>query len=181
MGALVARFPAPWPSGGLPRLGAILLSVVLVMPFFVGGYATAHVVSRRWYIDDYPVLGAALIENVEPGDSLAVVQLYNEVGVAGGVARAVSDGDYVAELQQQLVEGDQPEYGLRQVLTTQPFRTVPSAGAVHGRRVWMVYTRGAVEDEELADVFWRAFDCAAAEPQMVGSYGILRLAAAPCH
>ena len=138
------------------------------------------VVTRPWYIDDFPGLGKALAGTARPGDVLAVVQLHNEVGVASGLARIIGDDGYTAELQGQLVTGGQPRLGLRRIVSLDPVRTEPIDGVPPTGAVWVVYTRGAISAEEFDQTSRAALGCTASDLADVGAFGILRLASGGC-
>lgn len=139
---------------------------------------TTTVLAMPWRVDDYPALATAIEDEVRPGDTLVVVQLYQEVGVASGLARAIDDDGYVELLQERLAAGTQPEIDVRVAAATDPIRTTAAAGTGGSGSWWVVWTRNAVTDDDLAVL----------EPQIgcrprtadVESYGILRLARLVC-
>ncbi len=182
LGAVVG-LGAGWATGTQPRgrrWRTAAVAAVVVAPLLLSSGMALNVVTRPWYIDDLPGLGRALTTAARPGDVLAVVQLHNEVGVASGLARVLGDDGYTAELQGQLVTGEQPRLGLRRIVSLDPVRTepidrVPATGAV-----WVVYTRGAISAEEFGKTARESLGCTASDLADVGSFGILRLANASC-
>jgi hypothetical protein len=155
--------------------------VALVLaPLAISAAMSLNVVSRPWYIDDFPGLGRALTGAARPGDVLAVVQLHNEVGVASGLARVLGDDAYTAELQRQLVTGEQPQLGLRRIVSVDPVRTEPIDRVPPTGAVWVVYTRGAISAEEFDQASPASMGCSASDLVDTGSFGILRLARADC-
>lgn len=178
----VAGLGASWASGSERnrRLrGAAVVALVLA-PVALAAGMSLNVVTRAWYIDDLPGLGAALTGAARPGDVLAVVQLNNEVGVASGVARVIGDSGYTADLQAQLVAGEQPRLGLRRIIALEPVRTEPIDRVPATGEVWVVYTRGAISAEEFSKASQSSLGCTAVDLADVGSFGILRLANGGC-
>jgi mannosyltransferase len=177
----VAGLGAGWAvargRGAPVRRAAVAL--VVAAPLALSAVMAVNIVARPWYVDDFPGLGRALTAAAKPGDTVVVVQLHNEVGVAAGLAGVLGDAGYLAGLQQQLVTGGQPNLGLRTIVSLEPVRTepvdrVPTTGAV-----WVVYTRGALTPEEFSNEVG-ALGCSGAVVTDTGSFGILRLASATC-
>lgn len=164
-------------SGG--RAIALTGTTTAIALVVMMGSFTAVSLTKPWRVDDYPSLASVLQAEAEPGDDLLVVQLYNELGVAAGLAHSLADEGFIEELQSQLPDGAQPKYNLRAIEETAPFTTSPRETIDTSATLWIVYTRGALTDADLlgsgldperCDI---VFDDAA-------EFGILRLARAEC-
>lgn len=176
VGAAAARL-GTWQSGRSAVRRAVAI-VVVAAPIVSAAVFSAPVLAQEWRVDDFPGLAQRLSGEVAAGDTLLVVQLYNEVGVASGVARAGGDEGWVSALQSDLTTGTQPVISVRRVDSVDPLHTTAS-GDGDAERAWVVYTRGAFTPDEarraLADS-----GCGDASLAPEESFGILRLIPAGC-
>lgn len=181
-GAVVARAVGHGESTSAPqsdRVVRAVLAAVVAVPVILGAVASAVIAAQPWRVDDFPGLADRITTVAEPGDGLMVVQLYNEVGVAGAVARELGDAAWVEQLQAQLPDGDQPRYNARTLDGAVPFTT--TAGDAAERAVWVVYTRGALSEDELADLPAADVGCENdGRLTDTESFGLMRLSRVAC-
>ncbi len=169
-----------WALAGRRSWRLPVVAAIVAAPICASAVMAAAVVTRPWYVDDFPGLRRALGETLRTGDTLVVVQPHNEVGTASGVARASGDREWTAELQAQLVPGEQPRVGARRVDGVDPLRTTPLAAPPATGTVWVVYTRGAINAQDFGPVASGLLGCRGSTLTDVGAFGILRLADAGC-
>lgn len=126
-------------SGRLRRRWAAGSAIVLVVGAASYGYSAVTLTQGTVWQDNFRDLGRSLSVQAASGDVLAVVQRFDQGGVAAGVAYYLHDGSFQRELRSRLIGGDQPVVDFRTVVTTKPWRTEPMPTSARGpERIWLV-------------------------------------------
>jgi len=163
------------------RTAAVVASALVVA---MGAVVVGQLLRAPWRVDDFAGAVGAVARSARVGDTMVVVQLENEVGVASGVARASGDEAYDDELERALPAGEQPVVDVRRITSVSPLRSVEddgSADAVDGAgRAWFVYTRGALDDAARDLVAAEGLDCGPLEEDAGARHGLLVVAPARC-